>query len=106
MKAIVFHGIGDIRLDDVPEPKIEKPTDAIVRLTASAICGTDLHMGNCPHRKYIPKLIELVESGAVDPTTILSHVEPTTGALDAFKEFDQHSPGWLKVELLPALAAH
>ena len=44
MKAVVFHGVGDIRLDDVPEPTIEQPTDAIVRLTASAICGTDLHM--------------------------------------------------------------
>lgn len=43
MKAVVFHGIGDIRLEDVPEPKLEQPTDAIVRLTASAICGTDLH---------------------------------------------------------------
>jgi threonine dehydrogenase-like Zn-dependent dehydrogenase len=43
MKAVVFHGFGDIRLDDVPEPKIQEPTDAIVRLTASAICGTDLH---------------------------------------------------------------
>ncbi|HEX4765217.1 MAG TPA: zinc-dependent alcohol dehydrogenase [Lichenihabitans sp.] len=43
MKAIVFHGIGDIRLDDVAEPKLKEPTDAIVRLTASAICGTDLH---------------------------------------------------------------
>ncbi len=44
MKAVVFHGVGDIRLDDVPEPKLEQPTDAIVRLTMSAICGTDLHM--------------------------------------------------------------
>ena len=44
MKALVFHGIGDIRLDDVPEPRIEQPTDAVVRITASAICGTDLHM--------------------------------------------------------------
>jgi threonine dehydrogenase-like Zn-dependent dehydrogenase len=44
MKAVVFHGIGDIRIDNVPEPKIQDPTDAIVRLTASAICGTDLHM--------------------------------------------------------------
>jgi len=43
MKAVVFHGVGDIRLDDVPEPTIQEPTDAIVRLTASAICGTDLH---------------------------------------------------------------
>jgi threonine dehydrogenase-like Zn-dependent dehydrogenase len=44
MKAVVFHAIGDIRLEDVPEPQIEQPTDAIVSLTASAICGTDLHM--------------------------------------------------------------
>jgi len=53
MKAVVFHGIGDIRLDDVPEPKIKEPTDAIVRLTASAICGTDLHMirGTLPGMK-------------------------------------------------------
>lgn len=44
MKAIVWHGVGDIRLDEVAEPRIERPTDAIVKLTASAICGTDLHM--------------------------------------------------------------
>lgn len=44
MRAVVFHGIGDIRLDNVPDPKLLAPTDAIVRLTASAICGTDLHM--------------------------------------------------------------
>ena len=43
MKAVVWHGIGDIRLDDVPKPKLKDPEDAIVRLTASAICGTDLH---------------------------------------------------------------
>jgi len=44
MKAVVFHGVGDIRLDEVKEPTIQEDTDAIVRLTASAICGTDLHM--------------------------------------------------------------
>jgi threonine dehydrogenase-like Zn-dependent dehydrogenase len=44
MKAVVFHGVGDIRLDDVPEPKIQSSTDAIIQITASAICGTDLHM--------------------------------------------------------------
>jgi threonine dehydrogenase-like Zn-dependent dehydrogenase len=44
MKAVVWHGIGDIRLENVPEPKIKNDTDAIVRLTSSAICGTDLHI--------------------------------------------------------------
>ena len=43
MKAVVFRGIGDIRLEQVAEPRLEKSSDAIVRLTASAICGTDLH---------------------------------------------------------------
>jgi len=43
MKAVVWHGIGDIRVEEVPEPQIQEPTDAIVRLTSSAICGTDLH---------------------------------------------------------------
>ena len=44
MKAVVFHDIGKIQIDDVPEPKIKSPSDAIVRLTACAICGTDLHL--------------------------------------------------------------
>lgn len=43
MKAVVWHGIGDIRLDDVPTPTIKDPTDAVVRITTAAICGTDLH---------------------------------------------------------------
>jgi threonine dehydrogenase-like Zn-dependent dehydrogenase len=43
VKAVVWHAVGDIRLDDVPEPKIQDPYDAIVRVTTSAICGTDLH---------------------------------------------------------------
>ena len=42
MKAAVFHGPGDIRIDDVPDPRIEQPTDAIVRITHTAICGSDL----------------------------------------------------------------
>lgn len=44
MKAVVWRDIGDIRLEDVPEPAIQDPYDAIVQVTTSAICGTDLHM--------------------------------------------------------------
>ena len=53
MRAVVFHAIGDIRLDNVTDPVIQEPTDALVRLTASAICGTDLHMvrGTMPGMK-------------------------------------------------------
>jgi threonine dehydrogenase-like Zn-dependent dehydrogenase len=44
MKALVFHDVADIRPDDFEAPKIQEPTDAIIRLTSSAICGTGLHM--------------------------------------------------------------
>lgn len=60
MKAVVFHDIGDIRLEDVPAPKLQDPHDAIVKITASAICGTDLHM------------IRGTMSG-MEPGTILGH---------------------------------
>ncbi|SNT60191.1 Threonine dehydrogenase [Asanoa hainanensis] len=43
MRAVVFHGVGDLRLDNVAEPKLDTPTDAVVRVTTAAICGTDLH---------------------------------------------------------------
>jgi threonine dehydrogenase-like Zn-dependent dehydrogenase len=64
-----------------------------------------LQMGNCPHRKYIPTLVDMVQNGAIDPLAILPEQrEPLTDALEAYKEFDRRSPGWIKVELMPALA--
>ena len=44
MKAVVWHGTKDVRVEEGPDPKIEQPTDAIVRLTSTAICGSDLHL--------------------------------------------------------------
>jgi threonine dehydrogenase-like Zn-dependent dehydrogenase len=42
MRASVFHGKGDIRIEEVPDPSIQQPTDAVVRITHAAICGSDL----------------------------------------------------------------
>ncbi len=44
MKAVTWHGKRDVRVDSVPDPRIEQSTDAIVRITATAICGSDLHL--------------------------------------------------------------
>jgi threonine dehydrogenase-like Zn-dependent dehydrogenase len=44
MKALTYHGRRDVRVDDVPDPRIEQPTDAIIKVTSSAICGSDLHL--------------------------------------------------------------
>jgi threonine dehydrogenase-like Zn-dependent dehydrogenase len=44
MKAVVWHGKRDVRVDEVPDPTIQDPKDAIVRITSSGICGSDLHL--------------------------------------------------------------
>jgi threonine dehydrogenase-like Zn-dependent dehydrogenase len=44
MKAVTWHGVEDVRVEEVPDPTIEQPTDAIVRITSTAICGSDLHL--------------------------------------------------------------
>lgn len=44
MKAVTWHGKRDVRVDTVPDPSIQEPTDAIVRVTSSGICGSDLHL--------------------------------------------------------------
>jgi threonine dehydrogenase-like Zn-dependent dehydrogenase len=44
MKAVTWHGRRDVRIEDVPDPVIEAPTDAIVRVTSTGLCGSDLHL--------------------------------------------------------------
>lgn len=44
MKALAWHGRHDVRVDTVPDPTIQEPTDAIIRVTTTAICGSDLHL--------------------------------------------------------------
>lgn len=61
-----------------------------------------INMGNCNHRNYIPRLVEMVRNGTVTPTDILTQVEPMAAGLDAYKAFDQRQSGWVKVELVPA----
>jgi S-(hydroxymethyl)glutathione dehydrogenase/alcohol dehydrogenase len=44
MKAVAWHGKRDMRVDEVPDPTIQEPTDAIIRITTTNICGSDLHL--------------------------------------------------------------
>lgn len=44
MKALCWYGKYDVRIQDVPEPKILNPRDAIIKVTTTAICGSDLHL--------------------------------------------------------------
>ena len=44
MKAIAWHGKRDVRVDNVPDPTIQEPTDAVIKITTTNICGSDLHL--------------------------------------------------------------
>src|SRR6185437_3037372 len=44
MKALTWHGRRDVRVETVPDPEIEEPTDVIVQITSSGLCGSDLHL--------------------------------------------------------------
>jgi threonine dehydrogenase-like Zn-dependent dehydrogenase len=52
MKALCWHGANDVRVDTVPDPKIINPRDAIIKITSTAICGSDLHI----YDGYIPTM--------------------------------------------------
>lgn len=52
MKAVCWHGANDVRVDNVPDPKILNPRDAIIKITSTAICGSDLHL----YDGYIPTM--------------------------------------------------
>jgi threonine dehydrogenase-like Zn-dependent dehydrogenase len=65
-----------------------------------------MNMGNCPHHAYIPMLVDLVETGAFDPQTVLTQLQPLSSAIEAYQSFSAREPGWMKVELVPLEAAN
>ena len=54
MRSLTWHGKADIRCETVPDPKIEHPRDAVIKVTSCAICGSDLHIygGSIPQMKH------------------------------------------------------
>ena len=53
-----------------------------------------VNMGNCPHRNYLPMLVDMVRNGAIDPTNVLKEeVEPMSSVIEAYKAFDQPQAG-------------
>jgi threonine dehydrogenase-like Zn-dependent dehydrogenase len=77
VKAVVYHGKEDLRVDQVPDPTIEEPTDAIVRITSTAICGSDLHL-------YGGKVIKLEEGDILghEPMGLVEEVGSDVNGLE------------------------
>ena len=81
MKALCWHGVGDIRCDTVPDPTIEDARDIILKVTACAICGSDLHLmdGQMP----------TMESGDILGHEFMGEVVDTGSGISKFKKGDR-----------------
>jgi alcohol dehydrogenase len=82
MKAITFHGVGDVRVQDVAEPKVVDPTDVVVKITTSAVCGSDLH-------QYHGRGGALVQTGAVMGHEFMGTVEDLGPAVRQVRRGDR-----------------
>lgn len=110
---------GNWRPGDAPSQALEWAVESLAKAGTLSIIGVyselvntfpignamekniTIKMGNCNHRKYIPRLLELVRSGTVNPAEVLTQVEPMTDVLEAYRQFDRRTPGWVKVMLEP-----
>jgi threonine dehydrogenase-like Zn-dependent dehydrogenase len=79
VKALAWHGNHDVRVDTVPDPSLEQPTDAIIKVTSSGICGSDLHLYE-------------VLGAFIDPGDILGH-EPMGIVEEVGSQVKHISPG-------------
>jgi threonine dehydrogenase-like Zn-dependent dehydrogenase len=78
MRAVTWHGKRDVRVDTVPDPKIEDPTDVIIRITSTGVCGSDLHL----YELFGP----LMDEGDIlghEPMGIVEEVGPQVSELRA-----------------------
>jgi threonine dehydrogenase-like Zn-dependent dehydrogenase len=122
MNAITFHGVGDVRTRDVADPKIVDPADIVLRITTSAVCGSDLNqyhgrggalvqteffkdlslkMGICNARTYMGPLLPLVRAGKLRPARIITHTMALEDAPKGYAIFDRKEDRAIKVMLRP-----
>ena len=92
MRAAVFHQPGDIRIEDVPDPRIQDPTDAIVRITHTAICGSDLwfYRGQpLADGTLVPELMDDVLAGTLDPSPVFDMTVDLSGVPGGYAAMDR-----------------
>jgi threonine dehydrogenase-like Zn-dependent dehydrogenase len=116
MRAAFMYGAGDVRIETVPDPVIDRPTDALVRVVAACICGSDLHpyrsmpageatpmghkfIGPAPARAYIEELMPAVLDGSVRPGKVFDGATGLDGVPEGYRAMDRREA--LKVLIRP-----
>lgn len=93
MRGAVLYGAGDVRFEDVPEPKILKPTDAIIRLSASCVCGSDLWPYRGIQETAEPTPMGHEYCGVVEEVgSAVTTISPGQFVIGSFFASDNHCP--------------
>jgi threonine dehydrogenase-like Zn-dependent dehydrogenase len=93
MKAVTYHGPRDIRVETVPDPKIQDPNDVILRVTKSAICGSDLHF----YRGHVT-----IDDGFIVGHEFMGIIEDVGKGVKLFKNGDRVvAPFWVSCGVCP-----
>ena len=120
MKAVCWWGKGEVRVVDVPDPKIINPHDAIVRVSLTAICGSDLHLydgyvstmmrGDVLGHEFMGEVVEVgaearpdtrPRSSATSPSFLITHRVRLDEAPEMYRTFRDKQDGCIKVVLKP-----
>ena len=108
MRATFMYGSGDVRVETVPDPVIQEPTDAIVRVVRACICGSDLHPyhslpvgfgslfgknatltgGPAPVRAYIEQALPDVLEGRINPGKVFDSTVTLDGVPAGYEAMD------------------
>jgi threonine dehydrogenase-like Zn-dependent dehydrogenase len=102
-----MYGPGDVRVEERDEPRLVESTDAIIRVSAACVCGSDLwpYRGvedlrwPAPMRRFLPELIDLIWSRQIDPGKVFDLELPLDEAPDGYRAMDQREA--IKVLLRP-----
>ena len=101
MRGVVMYGPGDVQVEDRDDPKFIEPTDAIIRVSATCVCGSDAipgdelfmagvhsHGGPAPVREYLPDLIQLIWDRKIDPGKVFDLTLPLDRAVEGYQATD------------------
>ena len=110
MKALTWQGTSELRYESVPDPKIEHPRDAIIRVTPCAICGSDLHIfdGVIPGMEHGDVLGHETMGEVVEVGSENKKLKSATAwwALQGHRSSDLDAPFWLWTSIVDLVGAH
>jgi threonine dehydrogenase-like Zn-dependent dehydrogenase len=92
---------GEGEVVDQPQAGVYPPQAQAFPIGQAKNKNLTVKMSNCNHRHYLPELVTMTRSGAVDPSKVLTQVDDVLDVIEAYEAFDRREPTWIKAALDP-----